>query len=237
MTLSETGEYFQKSAGMGFDYMIAWLTEVHLQEGYVLKREKVGDWMYGYTDIYTEPQDNQERRDDVPWYCKVELPKGYRFCHSFSHKHFFEHLEIPFTEKGIFQATLLWNAWTMLPLFSHSCYDERYYLFEDNLLGKLRKADNDMFFQMNNGWRRTRGERDIYMHIGSQLKTFDGYDGDFLNPSVKIEGDKAKVRTAYWNDHKGLVLSEQQVMMVGDTVAFGRETSHVILEYDCGVVY
>lgn len=237
MTLLEIGEYFQKGASIGFDYMIARLTEVYLREGYVLKRERVGNWSYGYVDIYTAPQDGQEREGDVPWYCKGEIPEGYHFCRSFRHKHLFEHLEVPFTEKGIFQAALLWNAWTMLPLFSHSCYDERFYLFEENLLGQLRKPDNEMFLSTRNEYKRPRRENEIYLLLSSKVSELDGYDDDVLSPSVRIEGDKATVQTAYWNYHEGLVLGEQSVLMVGDTVALGYLKKNIILEYNCGVVY
>lgn len=96
-----------------------------------------------------------------------------------------EHLQCkdPFSEMGILQAFLLFNAWYELPMFGHGNYNRRIYLYGENLIEKLPAC---MSMNVN---------RDAVLET---------WPGDYLDPKI----EDSHIRVAYWSDFGGLFVSD-----------------------------
>ena len=145
--LSEKGLEFQKvtNSVRYYDYLkslyihnmcaIA-LDEIRVESGYVLRPEKIGGGLGWSLNLYTEREKGECEKEEFFLMRGRHLPEDCSMRRTARYP-LFEHIEVPFTEMGVFQAVLLWNAVFELPMFWHAQYDQRFYLYEENLIEKI----------------------------------------------------------------------------------------------------
>ncbi len=244
MTLSEKGLQFQKYVRLSnklghfgdLSNMIALtlsLDEIKIKDGYVLKGEKLGGDLGWYINLYTE---READASEVGELTLPELPPDYRFSHR-NNQSFFENLRVPFTEMGIFQAVVLWNAWSQLPMYWHSLYDARIYLYEKNLVESILNMDAESSSRQTVDYGYCDKLEQVRNYLHGRVEELKGFPADFLNPLVKIDGDRAIVYVSFWNNYSGLIVSEHPIRRIGNTVAFGQPNHHVIFKYRCPICF
>lgn len=127
------------------------------------------------------------------------------------------YLAIPFTPMGIWQAFLLKEAHTLMPLMWHAGYGRREFIFSKNNIQDIvvnrvdKLSDND------------------YSLLLDCMQT------DELFPHVTINGSKASITFCYWNDWSGLNKTTIQARQQGSSISFGEEDRENIISYNCGI--
>ena len=130
-------------------------------------------------------------------------------------------IAIPFTELGIWQATLLEEAFTFLPKGWHGNYNNYDYIFSYQDMQNIVK-------QYRNNERMDASEKE-------KLVSF--LDRKDILPSVRIDGNEAIVCFYYWSKWSGLCRRIIPVSKHDESVTFGEMDREVLAEYDCGWRY
>ena len=125
-------------------------------------------------------------------------------------------LTIPFTELGIWQAQLLYKAFTFMPKGWHGNYNSHWYVFtQDDMQGIINKYSS-------------------YKTVDH--KTLASYYGrDDILPSVQIDGENALVSYCIWTKWGGLCRIVVSLERHNDSVIFGEQERQVLVSYDCGI--
>ena len=169
-----------------------------------------------YVDIFFDFEDEEHVPDTNP-YNKTMLVKGLaNWPTIMAVPKIWVDLSVPFTEMGIWQAVLLYKAFTFLPKGWHGNYYDAEYCFCHDDIQQLMNSRS--FFRR-----------------GFDRSTLDPLNGrnDIL-PSVNIEGDKAKVTYCYWTNWGGFCRLTLDVEKHSGSVLFGEQERQVLVKYDCG---
>ncbi len=124
------------------------------------------------------------------------------------------YFKVPFTREGIMQAWLLNCIPDFMPVVWHACYNSKEYIYSQESVNEI--------FQ----------DADRRMSVKEQVMEIDV---DTLLPDVIVEGDKAVLKMAYWNDWAGLVQLTVDVARDGSSVCFSEPKREVLVKYDCGI--
>ena len=134
------------------------------------------------------------------------------------------YFDVPFTEEGIIQAWLLYHLEDFMPKGWHMNYCRVDYVFN------IRRIEN-MFPPYNPEERSSFGGRSKVRDEVFAL------DLESLLPTVKVLGDTAVLKYAYWNDWRGMVKSTVTVEKDGNSVKFSRPENQILVKYDCGIKF
>ena len=121
----------------------------------------------------------------------------------------YKHLNLQWTEIGVWQAYLLSKATALLPVVWHGGYGRKTFLFcrED-------KTKVPPFFR--------------------RVEIPDVEDD--LSPKVRIEGNVATVSCCFWNDWRGLYRETEKIILKGTKLEFaGKPETDILFEYKCGI--
>lgn len=161
--------------------------------------------------------DNDELDSKLKPYDKTMIVKGLaNFFISSAVPEIWDDLTVLFTELGIWQAVLLYKAYTFLPKGWHGNYSSHWYVFSQD--------DMQRIFDKYSSYKSVDHDK---------LESYLGRD-DIL-PSVNIDGDKAKVSYCYWTKWGGLCSATLDVEKRNDSVLFGEQKRQVLVKYDCGI--
>ena len=169
-----------------------------------------------YIDIFDLIEEDVEVPETNP-YNKTMLVKGLAKWPTIGAvPKIWDDLRVPFTEMGIWQAVLLYKAFTFLPKGWHGNYNNCWYVFsQDDMQGIVDKYSS-------------------YKSVDQeQLESYLGLV-DIL-PSVKIDGDKAVVYYHYWNNWGGFSRLTVPVERHNQSVKFGKWERQTLVKYDCGI--
>jgi hypothetical protein len=129
-------------------------------------------------------------------------------------KDFWSYLQVEKSKMGAWQVYLLHNMWHYLPLWWHSNYARRSYVYSKSSKIELEGVLDDEESSFNQA-----------------ITTND------VTPSIKQKGDKFFISACYWTIHGGLYREKCVVKFDGDKVTIKNIDSNVLFEYDCGLVY
>jgi hypothetical protein len=129
-------------------------------------------------------------------------------------KDFWSYLQVEKSKMGAWQVYLLHNMWHYLPLWWHSNYARRSYVYSKSSKIELEGVLDDEESSFNQA-----------------ITTND------VTPSIKQEGDEFFISACYWTIHGGLYREKCVVKFHGDKVTIKNIDSNVLFEYDCGLVY
>ena len=129
-------------------------------------------------------------------------------------KDFWSYFQVEKSKMGAWQVYLLHNMWHYLPLWWHSNYERRSYVYSKSSKIELEGGLDDEESSFNQA-----------------ITTND------VTPSIKQEGDEFFISACYWTIHGGLYREKCVVKFDGDKVRIKNIDSNVLFEYDCGLVY
>jgi hypothetical protein len=127
---------------------------------------------------------------------------------------FWSYFQVEKSKMGAWQVYLLHNMWHYLPLWWHSNYARRSYVYSKSSKIELEGVLDDEESSFNQA-----------------ITTND------VTPSIKQEGDEFFISACYWTIHGGLYREKCVVKFHGDKVTIKNIDSNVLFEYDCGLVY
>jgi hypothetical protein len=130
------------------------------------------------------------------------------------HEDFWSYFQVEKSKMGAWQVYLLHNMWHYLPLWWHSNYARRSYVYSKSSKIELEGVLDDEESSFNQA-----------------ITTND------VTPSIKQEGDEFFISACYWTIHGGLYREKCVVKFHGDKVTIKNIDSNVLFEYDCGLVY
>jgi hypothetical protein len=116
----------------------------------------------------------------------------------------------------MWQVFLLKNLWTYLPLFWHSNYDKRDYIYTQEQMTIINT-------------KPAIGDKPI------ENLDYSRYD---VAPRIELRGDRYVISACYWSDFEGLIRQEMQLAknVIGEIV-FLEEKKIPLFSYDCGILY
>lgn len=124
---------------------------------------------------------------------------------------------------GAWQVFLFENLWTYLPLFQHSNYEKRHYLYtKEDFVKYMTKEGLDKELGITSF-------DDISVGLGVVEK-----------PSYELVNfdDCYGFRAFYWSRHKGLVNHTEYIFFTDDNIHIMRISGEkTVIKYDCGIMY
>ena len=127
---------------------------------------------------------------------------------------FWTYLQVEESQMGAWQAYLMSQMWHYLPLWWHSNYERRSYVYSKSSKIELEGDLDDEEYSFNQA-----------------ITTND------VTPSIKQEGDEFFISACYWTIHGGLYREKCVVKFDGDKVTIKNIDSDVLFEYHCGILY
>lgn len=127
---------------------------------------------------------------------------------------FWSYFQVEKSKMGAWQVYLLHNMWHYLPLWWHSNYARRSYVYSKSSKIELEGVLDDEESSFNQA-----------------ITTND------VTPSIKQDGNEFFISACYWTIHGGLYREKCVVKFDGDKVTIKNIDSNVLFEYDCGLVY
>lgn len=134
------------------------------------------------------------------------------------------YFKIPFTESGIMQAWILSNIEEFLPRTWHALYSNKYFIFDEDAIEDLfpESIEDEESISRRNA------------QCGEKVRALDRCN---LLPIIKIHDNTAVLEYAYWNDWKGLVKKSMIVNKENDSVSFQASEEHILVDYNCGIIF
>ena len=139
----------------------------------------------------------------------------------------FESFRFEDSPMGAWQAFLLHQMWHYLPLWWHSNYARRRYVYskddlKDTTLGRAM-VDS--------------GVRHYMTLMGSHVASLD-LDALALTPEIYSENGKHYISCCFWSDFGGLIREYAQLALVdGRMEGFNIFDEKVLFGYDCGILF
>ncbi len=211
--LSDISEDHKESIDYGAILNI--LDCIHLEKGFHLKVrfphfKSYGDksWFY----CYEGEHDIYEEEYNKSVKDVDEFFINYMYDETYN---LFNHLIIDSTEMGAWQAYLMSIATHFLPTYWHGGYSRREMVFSD----KDVEQKKFLFFLCRN-----------------KIKEIPVF-GD-LPPFVALDGNKAIIKSCYWNMWSGLVRETAEIRFLDKKAYFLEPARHEILfKYNCGIKF
>jgi hypothetical protein len=129
---------------------------------------------------------------------------------------FWDNISTEESAMGIWQVFLLKNLWNYLPLFWHSNYDKRDYIYTQKQMTIINT-------------KPAIGDKPI------ENLDFSRYD---VAPRIELRDDRYVISACYWSDFEGLIRQEMQLAknVIGEIV-FLEEKKIPLFPYNCGILY
>lgn len=129
---------------------------------------------------------------------------------------FWDNISTEESAMGMWQIYLLKNLWHYLPLFWHSNYDKRDYIYTQEQMTIINT-------------KPAIGDKPI------ENLDFSRYD---VAPRIELRGDRYVISACYWSDFEGLIRQEMQLAknVIGEIV-FLEEKKIPLFPYNCGILY
>ena len=125
------------------------------------------------------------------------------------------YFDVPFTEEGIMQTWLLDNLTDFMPKGWHSNYSKKTFIFDADCIKGIFLDEEGK-------------------EVREKLKSIDLKS---LQPKIRIDGDKAVLEYAYWNDWRGLIRATTEVEKNSNSVNFTNPQTEVLVQYKCGIIF
>ena len=210
------------------------LDVIKIEEGYALDFYKTDKWEY-HTLPYVRRIDAERKETG----CRIFLKW------SDSEKQgVFQHLEIPFTEMGVWQGYLLHILPSITPKRRHAEYHavEEVYGYEE-FLRCLWLSQTENMAENNLEMKKIIETHLIdflsvkpnHELLSSILKVI-GID-TFLPKVAIISDDTATIESLFFSKFGGLVYEATTVIKEGNTLKYQPKDQRVLVKYNCGICY
>lgn len=129
---------------------------------------------------------------------------------------FWDNISTEESAMGMWQVFLLKNLRTYLPLFWHSNYDKRDYIYTQKQMTIINT-------------KPAIGDKPI------ENLDYSRYD---VAPRIELRGDRYVISACYWSDFEGLIRQEMQLAknVIGEIV-FLNEKIIPLFPYNCGILF
>ena len=226
-----------------WSFVWEWLPQLKLREPYVVGCYKDGDmdFRYGMNVFNKERMGEYISRgllsaETTMFLTEGELPLNDK-C---SWDSIWNHIEVPFTEEGLWQAFLLDELWRMLPLGWHWAYHKDTYLLKLGDLDSVWKDAAELTLleieELEEPWKsRMLEDMLLQQKVKEKLKK----EEHLLLPHIEIDEKRhhAIIHYTYWSDWEGVVAVKLPVSYVDGLIVWGDREKTVLLPYDCGILY
>lgn len=215
------------------------LDNIKINDGYLLDFYKTDEWEYHTLPYIRKKEDERKAVGSRMFFTRDD----------YDEKMLFQHLEIPFTEMGIWQGYLLHILPGITPKGGHANYDatKEVYGYHDVISCLLKIQE----------YNETENRQEICDFIDNYRfpefrldKTTDDFDEtrqelllkilgiDTFLPKVTINsGDSATIESLFFSDFGGLIYESTTAIREGNTLRFQHKGQKVLVKYNCGICF
>jgi hypothetical protein len=207
-----------------WSFVLEWLPQLNLNDSCVIECYKYGDSDFRYyMKIHNKEEfekycSEDEKKNTSMFMTMKKLP----LIGNNNEQFVWEHIQVPLTKEGVWQAFMLYELWRMLPLGWHYNYAKEIYYLRQEDMEKIKKSV----------WRLTEQQGEL-MDMLNEKKS------RLLLPRVEIDEahNRAAIYYTFWNDWKGLVAAKLPIVYEQGSIRWGERKERVLVPYNCGIMF
>ena len=210
------------------------LDNIKIKDGYLLDFYKTDLWEYHTLPYVRKKEDERKSVDSRIFFTDDD----------YDEKTLFQHMEIPFTEMGIWQGYMLHILPGITPKGGHAKYDsiEEVFGFDDFFFNLLKT-------QVLNLAENNQNILDCIDRYASKV-TIDNLQleelaillntlgiGKFLPKIVINSSNTGTIESLFFSNYGGLIYESTTAIRDGNTLYFRYKNQKVLVKYNCGICF